>query len=117
MPNVMKAKLDRAKRRAFRVRARISGTAEIPRLTVKRSAKHIYAQLINDDVGKTLAAASDKDVVKAKPIEMAKLVGLKLAERAKAAGVTMAVFDRGSFRYHGRVAALADGSREGGLQF
>ncbi len=117
MPNVMKAKLDRAKRRAFRVRARISGTAEIPRLTVKRSLKHIYSQVIDDTSGKTLAAASDKDVTKSKPVETAKAVGLKLAERAKAAGVSDVVFDRGSFRYHGRVAALADGAREGGLQF
>lgn len=117
MPNVMKAKLDRAKRRAHRVRARICGTAEIPRLSVKRSLKHIYAQVIDDASGKTLASASDKDVTKAKPVETAKSVGLKLAERAKAAGVSTIVFDRGQFRYHGRVAALADGAREGGLQF
>lgn len=105
-------------RRAHRTRSRIRGTAEMPRLTVKRSLKHIYAQLIDDTSGKTLAAASDKDVTSGgKPVEVAKEVGKTLAEKAKAAGVTKCVFDRGAYRYHGRVAALADGAREGGLSF
>lgn len=105
-------------RRAHRTRARIHGTASIPRLSVKRSAKHIYAQLIDDDSGRTLAAVSDKDVTsKGKPIEIAKEAGMKLGEKAKAAGVESCVFDRGAYRYHGRVAALADGAREGGLSF
>lgn len=116
--NTMKAKKERADRRARRVRARIRGTAECPRLTVKRSLKHIYAQLIDDATGRTLAAASDKDVAgSGKPVEKAKAVGSKLAEKAKAAGIGPVVFDRGSSRYTGRVAALADGAREGGLQF
>lgn len=118
MANTMTAKRERAKRRAHRVRARIRGTAGCPRLSVKRSLKHIYAQLVDDVTGKTLASASDKDVAgKGKPVEVAKAVGTKLAEKAKAAGVSAAVFDRGSSRYMGRVAALADGAREGGLNF
>lgn len=108
---------EKAVRRAHRTRARIRGTAEMPRLTVKRSLKHFYAQLIDDTSGKTLAAASDKDVAAGKPMDQAKEIGKKIAEKAKVAGVTKCVFDRGSYRYHGRVAALADGAREGGLSF
>lgn len=94
------------------------GTAECPRLSVHRSLKHIRAQLIDDTAGVTLASASDKDVDETlKPVEVAKVVGAKLAEKAKAAGIDMVVFDRGSNRYMGRVAALADGAREGGLIF
>ena len=105
-------------RRAHRTRARLHGTARNPRLSVKRSLKHVYAQLIDDDAGKTLASSSDKDVKNAgKPMEVAKAVGVILAERAKAAGVSTVVFDRGSYKFHGRVAALAEGAREGGLQF
>ncbi|OGL96139.1 50S ribosomal protein L18 [Candidatus Uhrbacteria bacterium RIFOXYB12_FULL_58_10] len=114
----MKSKHERTKRRAHRVRVRIHGTAECPRLSVKRSLKHIYAQLIDDAAGRTLAASSDKDVSeKGKPVETAKIVGMKLAEKAKAAGIEQVVFDRGSNRYIGRVAALAEGAREGGLNF
>lgn len=106
-------------RRAHRTRAHISGTSARPRLTVKRSAKHIYAQLIDDTVSRTLASASDKLVDSAgkKPLDVAKEVGKTLAQNAIAAGITQAVFDRGSYRYHGRIAALADGAREGGLMF
>lgn len=106
-------------RRAHRTRARISGTAERPRLSVKRSAKHIYAQMIDDTSSRTLFAASDKEVnIKdLKPLDIAKEVGKILAGKAVAGGVVSAVFDRGSYRYHGRVAALADGAREGGLKF
>jgi large subunit ribosomal protein L18 len=86
-------------------------------LSVKRSLKHVYAQLIDDTTGRTLAFASDKDAAKGKPVETARAVGAKLAEAAKAAGIGEAVFDRGSNRYTGRVAALADGAREGGLRF
>ncbi len=118
MPISMKAKRARTVRRAIRTRARLTGTAARPRLSVKRSAKHVYAQLIDDASGRTLAAASDLTVKAAgKPVEVAKAVGTALAEQAKAAGITSAIFDRGSYRYHGRVAALADGAREGGLQF
>ncbi len=104
-------------RRAHRVRTLVRGTTESPRLTVKRSSKHIYVQLINDETGKTLAAASDKEVKGAKPLEVAAEVGKLIAKKAKDAGVSAVVFDRGSYRYHGRVAALANGAREGGLTF
>ncbi len=105
-------------RRAHRTRSRIHGTSSSPRLSVKRSLKHIYAQLIDDDSGKTLASASDKDVtLKGKPVDIAKEVGKVIAQRATSAGITSCVFDRGGYRYHGRVAALAEGAREGGLQF
>jgi large subunit ribosomal protein L18 len=102
-----------------RIRSKISGTAERPRLSVFRSNKYIYAQLIDDLAGQTLAAASSKDDVDGgqKPVDASKAVGAKLAERAKEAGVERAVFDRGGYRYHGRVKALAEGAREGGLQF
>jgi large subunit ribosomal protein L18 len=115
--NKMKAKTERAARRAHRVRVRLRGSADIPRLTVKRSLNHIYAQLVDDAAGKTLAAASDKGLKAGKPVEVAKAVGLELARKAKASGISAAVFDRGQYRYHGRVAALADGAREGGLTF
>lgn len=109
-------KLELAKLRAKRTRARISGTKERPRLSVKRSLKHIYAQLIDDKNGITLVSASDKEITtKGKPVEIAKEVGKKLAEKAVATGLKEAVFDRGAYRYHGRVAALADGAREGGI--
>lgn len=115
----IKKKQTNVSRRAHRTRARISGSPERPRLTVKRSAKHIYAQLIDDVSGRTLAAASDKDLKRdgMKPLDVAKEVGKQLATKAIAAKITSVVFDRGSYRYHGRVAALADGAREGGLVF
>ncbi len=109
----------RLKRRR-RIRAKISGTAMRPRLAVFRSAKNIYAQLIDDKNGVTLAAAStmDKDFNGfGGNIAAAKQVGLAVAERAKAAGIEEVVFDRGGFVYHGRIQALADGAREGGLKF
>ena len=112
-------KADRIKRRA-RVRAKISGTAERPRLAVFRSAKHIYAQLIDDVAGVTLAAASsmDKDFEGfGGNKEAAHKVGLAVAEKAKAKNIEEVVFDRGGFVYHGRVKELADGAREGGLKF
>ena len=99
-----------------RIRAKVSGTAERPRLAVFRSNKYIYAQLINDAEGHTLAAASSRESdITATGVDAAKAVGEKLAARAKEAGVDVAVFDRGGYRYHGRVKALADGAREGGL--
>ncbi len=102
-----------------RVRKKVFGTAECPRLAVFRSLKHISAQLIDDVAGKTVAAASslEKGLSASGNVEGAKKVGAALAERAKAAGIEKVVFDRGGFRYHGRVANLADGAREGGLQF
>jgi large subunit ribosomal protein L18 len=107
-------------RRIKRVRSRVSGSAKRPRLAVARTLKHIYAQLIDDAAGKTLVAASDKDVKATKgmkPIQMAEAVGKTLAERAKAKKIDAAVFDRRDKKYHGRVKALADGARAGGLTF
>jgi len=115
--NAIKKQLGRA-RRAHRTRIRMHGTAAKPRLSVARTLKHIYAQLINDEKGITIASASDKDVkTAARPLDVAQEVGKILAEKAKVAGVETVVFDRGSFRYHGRVASLAEGAREGGLKF
>ena len=110
-------------RRRARIRGHISGTPERPRLNVFRSLDNIYAQVIDDLAGHTLASAStiDKEVAKQvegkSKIEAAKIVGKVLAERAKTAGVNAVVFDRGGYQYHGRVAALAEGAREGGLEF
>ncbi len=100
----------------MRVRKKISGTAERPRLSVFRSAKSIYCQVINDLTGHTLAAASSADVTGTKT-EQAAAVGKLIAEKAVAAGISVIVFDRSGYLYHGRVKALADGAREGGLQF
>jgi len=118
MANITKQKKARQYLRARRVRARIQGTTERPRLSVKRSLKHIYAQIIDDEAQKTLVAASDKDLSEIKgkhPLEIAREVGKIIAERAKKSGVQSVVFDRGSYLYHGRVAALAEGAREAGL--
>jgi large subunit ribosomal protein L18 len=116
MSKAIKQKRAHAALRAHRTRSRIRGTADCPRLTVKRSLKHIYAQLIDDARGVTLASASDVTVkVEGRPVEVAHAVGKSLAEKATATGIKKALFDRGSYRYHGRVAAIADGAREGGL--
>ena len=107
-------------KRHQRVRNKISGTASCPRLNVFRSAKNIYAQLIDDEAGVTLCAASSNEKSLTEyggNCEAAKKVGLALAERAKDKGITDVVFDRSGYIYHGRVAALADGAREGGLNF
>ena len=101
----------------FRIRKNVSGTAERPRLRVFRSNKQIYAQVINDLTGKTLASASSLGLEKLPKIEQAKKVGALVAEKAKAAGVEKVVFDRNGYLYHGRVQALADAAREGGLNF
>lgn len=101
-----------------RVRAVVSGTSERPRLSVFRSAAHIYAQLIDDTQGSTLAAASSKDLkTKAGKADNSAEVGKLIASKAKEKGITQVVFDRGGYRYQGRVKALADGAREGGLNF
>jgi len=106
-------------RRRRRVRSRVTGTAERPRLSVFRSNKGIFAQLIDDRAGHTLAAVNwiEPELRKLTATEQAKKAGELLAERAKAAGVKTCVFDRGGYQYHGRVRALADGAREGGLVF
>jgi large subunit ribosomal protein L18 len=102
-------------RRHRRVRLKVSGTAERPRLAVFRSNRHIYAQLVDDRAARTLAAASDQGLEGGDKSERAKRVGLAIAERAKALGFETVVFDRGGRLYHGRVRALAEGAREGGL--
>jgi large subunit ribosomal protein L18 len=106
-------------RRHLRVRKKVTGSTARPRLVVSRSAKHIFAQIVDDTVGRTLASASTLDadvkVAEGDKTAKAKLVGALLAERAKSAGITAVVFDRGGFKYHGRVAALADSAREAGL--
>ena len=113
------SKAQKRLRRRRRVRAKVSGTAERPRLSVFRSNKGVFAQLIDDRSGRTLAAVNwiEPELRKLGPMEQAKRVGELLAERAKAAGVESCVFDRGGYRYHGRVRALAEGAREGGLRF
>ena len=109
----------RAKRHR-RVRKRVSGTTERPRLAVFRSNRHIYAQVIDDTTGRTLAAASTAEPElrsgSTATVDAAKAVGQLIGERAKAAGISRVVFDRGGFRYHGRVAALCDGARAAGLE-
>jgi large subunit ribosomal protein L18 len=100
------------------VRKKVIGTAERPRLAVYRSNKHIYAQVIDDFAGRTLAASSTTvGNGDGAPKERAKGVGLEVASKAKAAGITQVTFDRGGFRYHGRIQAVAEGAREGGLEF
>jgi large subunit ribosomal protein L18 len=121
--NHQKAKLHRQLRRRKHVRRSIVGTAERPRLTVFRSSKHIYAQLIDDLNGVTLASASSllgdvkKDVAYGGNVKAATSVGTKIAEIAKERGIAKAAFDRGHYRYHGRIKALAEAARKGGLQF
>lgn len=119
----LKKKRALRERRQTRIRARVAGSAARPRLSVFRSLTNIYAQVIDDEAGRTLASAStvDKEIAsqidgKSK-IDAAKIVGQALASRAKEAGISLVVFDRGGYRYHGRVAALAEGAREGGLTF
>ena len=106
-------------RRRRRVRAKVHGTAETPRISVFRSNRGVFAQLIDDDAGKTIAAVNwtESDLRGLKPMEQAKKAGELIAKRASDAKVETCVFDRGGYRYHGRVKALADGAREGGLKF
>lgn len=116
----MFAKTTRRQKIKYGIRKKIRGTAERPRLSVFRSNKEIYAQLIDDNAGVTLAAASSRDGGangKGPKIDQSKQVGTLLAQRAKDAGVETVVFDRGGYLYHGRVKALAEGAREGGLKF
>ena len=117
----MLQKVSSRRRRHHRVRTKVRGTADRPRLSVFRSTRHVYAQVIDDVTGRTIASAStmEKDARGSATanVSAAKAVGQRLGERTKAAGVTSVVFDRGGFRYHGRVAAVADGARESGLEF
>jgi large subunit ribosomal protein L18 len=116
----MSQKTEARTRRHRRVRKKVRGTEARPRLTVFRSSKHVYAQLVDDVSGRTLASAStiEADVRSGatSTVDAAKDVGRRLGERAKAAGIEGAVFDRGGFRYHGRVAGVADGARDAGLK-
>jgi large subunit ribosomal protein L18 len=106
-------------RRRRRVRARVVGSAERPRLSVYRSNRGVFAQLVDDRAGRTLAAVNwtEPELRKLSAADQAKKAGELLADRAKAAGIETCVFDRGGYKYHGRVQALADGAREGGLSF
>ncbi len=116
----MDYKQQKRQRRHRRVRAKISGSAKVPRLCVFRSTKHIYAQLVDDEKGKTLIWAGDKELkIKKKQtkIERARETGKLIAKKAIAQKIERAVFDRGGYKYHGRVKALAEGAREGGLKF
>jgi large subunit ribosomal protein L18 len=119
-----KSQLNPRQRRHLRVRAKVKGTPERPRLNVFRSSAHIYAQVIDDTVGHTIAAASSLDAEVLSRLgesktksDKARVVGEVVGERAKAAGIEAVVFDRGGFKYHGRVKAVADGARESGLKF
>ena len=124
MADKNKAKQQRLERRKWSLRSRLSGDAERPRLSVFRSDKHIYAQVIDDMSGKTLVAVASTsaevrgaELKNGGNIAAAKAIGKAIAERAKAAGITKVAFDRGGRQYHGRIKALADAAREGGLQF
>jgi len=116
---IKKVSRDRLRRKRHeRIRLRLAGSTERPRLSIFRSAKFIYAQVIDDSSGRTLAAASSRETTLAAgagKVEAARSVGRELAQRARAAGVGAVVLDRGGYRYHGRVRSLAEGAREGGL--
>lgn len=113
---IPKTRAERRQRRHHRVRAKVAGTGERPRLVVYRSLKHIYAQIVDDGAQRTLMTVSDHDMT-GKKTAKSSAVGKLVAEKAKAAGITRVVFDRAGYRYHGRVKAVADGAREGGLEF
>jgi large subunit ribosomal protein L18 len=118
-----KSKFEARKRRRVRIRQKVSGTPERPRLSIFRSNKHIYAQVVDDEHNRVLAAASDRGQAPAadagadKKVARAKLVGVALAEACKEQGITTVTFDRGGYKYHGRVKALAEAAREKGLVF
>jgi large subunit ribosomal protein L18 len=117
MAIIPKTREQKRVRRHLRVRRRITGTAERPRLVVFRSLKHIYAQLVDDVAGRTLMTVSSGSLTEGKKSERSVLVGKSIAEKAKAAGISRVVFDRAGYKYHGRVKAVAEGAREGGLEF
>ena len=114
---IRRARADKRLVRHLRVRNKVTGTAERPRLVVFRSLKHIYAQLVDDTKMRTMMTVSDLNIEQGKKAERAAEVGKLIAEKAKAAGVTRVVFDRAGYRYHGRIKAVADGARKGGLEF
>jgi large subunit ribosomal protein L18 len=116
-----KSREDRRRRRHLRVRKKVAGTGERPRLVIFRSLKHIYAQIVDDAKGAVLLGASDQSegltLDGSGKVAKSKATGKLIAEKAKAAGITKVVFDRAGYQYHGRVKAVADGAREGGLEF
>ena len=116
MKTINNYNLAKRKRLHKRIRSRISGSESRPRLSIFRSNKFIYAQIIDDTTGKTLVSINDMKEIGNK-VDRARIIGQKIAEQAKAAGISAIVFDRGGFRYTGRIMALAEGAREGGLQF
>ena len=113
----MNIKAKRRDQRKRRVRSKLSGTLSRPRLTVFKSSVHVYAQLIDDETGKTLVSASDLKIKTGKKVEMAGKVGEELAKGAVAKKIKKVIFDRNGYKYHGRVKAVADGARKGGLEF
>lgn len=119
MKNVNTTKRNNRIRRHTRVRARISGTAQRPRVSVFRSNRHLFVQVIDDTVGKTIMSSiirsAAKSTLKGKKTEVAAMIGKKLAEKMKEKGIAQALFDRGGFKYHGRVKAVAEGLRAGGI--
>jgi len=117
MPAIPKTREQQRHRRHLRVRKKVSGTAERPRLVIFRSLKHISAQIINDAAGRTLLTVTSSDLETGKKTEKSLEVGKRIAARAKEAGITKVVFDRAGYKYHGRVKAVADGARKGGLEF
>jgi large subunit ribosomal protein L18 len=117
MPAIPKSREQQRNRRHLRVRKKVTGSAERPRLVVFRSLKHITAQLVDDVGRRTLMTVTSTDLESGKKTEKSLAVGKRIAERAKDAGITKVVFDRAGYKYHGRVKAVADGAREGGLEF
>jgi large subunit ribosomal protein L18 len=117
MPGIPKTREQQRYRRHLRVRKKVTGTADRPRLVIFRSLKHITAQIVDDAAGRTLMTISSTDIESGKKTEKSAEVGKRIAARAKDAGITKVVFDRAGYKYHGRVKAVADGAREGGLEF
>ena len=117
MPAIPKTRLEQRYRRHLRVRKKVTGTAERPRLVIFRSLKHISAQLVDDVARRTIATVTSTDLLSGKKTDKSTEVGKRIAAKAKSAGITKVVFDRGGYKYHGRVKAVADGAREGGLEF
>ena len=117
MPGIPKTREQQRYRRHLRVRKKVAGTAERPRLVIFRSLKHITAQIVDDTTGRTMMTVSSTNIESGKKTEKSAEVGKRIAQRAKDAGITKVVFDRAGYKYHGRVKAVADGAREGGLEF
>jgi large subunit ribosomal protein L18 len=117
MPGIPKTREQQRYRRHLRVRKKVAGTAERPRLVIFRSLKHITAQIVDDTTGRTMMTISSTGIESGKKTDKSTEVGKRIAARAKDAGITKVVFDRAGYKYHGRVKAVADGAREGGLEF